>query len=784
MFSNNRKITWFLIIAATCLGGPGSTIASAQQTKKPFSVADEIGLARFDDPTGWQADAVVFSPDGNYLAVHAEHGRLDLNCIEGTLRFYSIQDVKNFLQDKGEPEPPSPAWEVKRCPAKEGVVIRNWRWLADSSGVAFLEHTDSGNQRIVLADLKTKAVEPLTPATEVVTGFDISDRLHYVYTIVDPTGGEQLQAERQAPAIVGTGRRLFELILPDNPRSHNSERNHVWAVVAGKRFEVTDDHKPVSFIENFALSPDGHFLAGRVPIIDVPSSWEMLYPSPSYGSYGRRIRDGHHDPESGDKSVQEYVLIDLQTHSVQSLTGAPTSHDAGWFVTGDKLSWSRDSKAISLPGTFLKSKDNTPSRPCIAVIVLSQNTESCVEVLKALTGPGLNSVEVGYHNVTNVRFVDGDKRRLLVTFRTRGNESYGNGATEYRLSTNGTWGIAEQFQGPPQVKYNGLEATVKQSFKQPQLLVVGRNGKSRVLWDPNPQIKDFEFGEVSVYIWKDREGRDRKGGLYKPADYRPGQRYPLVIQTHGFVEALFEPSGLLPTAYAARELASAGMMVLQVDLDMGHCPMLTPSEGACAVSAYEAAAKQLVSEGLVDPEEVGIIGFSRTCFYVMEMLTTSSIHLKAASITDGVLEDYLQYMLSDTLVNETNPMIGAAPFGEGLQLWLKRSPSFNLDKITTPLLVVGNGPNSLLSMWEPYAGLRYLGKPVELMMLNTNEHIVSNPSVRLASQGGSVDWFRFWLQDYEDPNPAKTHQYARWRELRKMQEANEHNSTSSQATSH
>jgi len=58
-------------------------------------------------------------------------------------------------------------------------------------------------------------------------------------------------------------------------------------------------------------------------------------------------------------------------------------------------------------------------------------------------------------------------------------------------------------------------------------------------------------------------------------------------------------------------------------------------------------------------------------------------------------------------------------------------------------------------------------------MLNTDEHFPSNPAVRMASQGGSVDWFRFWLQDYEDPDPAKAEQYARWHELRKLQEEND-----------
>jgi dipeptidyl aminopeptidase/acylaminoacyl peptidase len=187
----------------------------------------------------------------------------------------------------------------------------------------------------------------------------------------------------------------------------------------------------------------------------------------------------------------------------------------------------------------------------------------------------------------------------------------------------------------------------------------------------------------------------------------------------------------------------------------------------------ESAANRLVSDGLADPEKIGIIGFSRTCFYVMEMLTASALHLKAASITDGVMFDYLQYLLNDRVSSEAEAAIGAPPFGNGLQQWMKRSPGFNLHKIATPLLVVGEGPVSLLEMWEPYAGLRFLHKPVDLMMLNTDEHVLTTPSVRMASQGGSVDWFCFWLKDEEDPRPFKEDQYARWRALRELQKQTE-----------
>lgn len=72
-------------------------------------------------------------------------------------------------------------------------------------------------------------------------------------------------------------------------------------------------------------------------------------------------------------------------------------------------------------------------------------------------------------------------------------------------------------------------------------------------------------------------------------------------------------------------------------------------------------------------------------------------------------------------------------------------------------------------MWEPYALLREMHKPVEFVRLDTNEHVMTNPAVRLAAQGGNVDWFRFWLQGYEDPESTKLDQYKRWEALREVQ---------------
>ena len=766
MHSRKTETIWLLVAVSIFVSGVDSPIASAQQAKKSFTVADEIALALFDDPNGGPAE-MLFSPDGEYFVVKVERGRSDIDRVEDAVRFYRTQDVNYFLGHSEAPHP-SPVWTIART-AKEGGIIGGWRWLADSSGIAFLEPNENGNHRLVLADLRKKNVELLTSPTEVVQAFDIRDRQHYVYAVAGQAGKGKRKAEHEAASVVGTGRSLFELILPDDPITARiaPTSTSLWAVLGSKRFEVKNDGVPLANFGTVALSPDGRYLITTLPVVDVPSSWEALYPPPTFTVLTNHIHAGHYDAKTSH--VHQYVRIDLQIGSIQPLTDAPLADDAGWLAQGDP-SWANDGHEILLPNTFLRSKANVPSRPCVAVLEVSSGASTCVELLKAHITEKI--VEEGYHIVFGARFAGGTDH-VLVAYISHEDQSFRT--TDYQRRDD-TWQAVKELLGSFPAEQNGLGVRVEQGLNDPPMLVATNRAISRVIWDPNPQLKNIELGQASVYTWKDKEGREWKGGLYKPVNYKPGHRYPLVIQTHGFSESEFRPSGMFPTAFAARALAAMGIMVLQTweGVAGANCPIVTTEEGPCAVAVFESATKQLVLEGLVDQEKIGIIGFSRTCFYVTELLTTGTPHLMAASITDGVMFDYLQYVLfMDRISSEADRVIGAPPFGEGLQQWLKRSPGFRLDKIDTPLLVVGEGPSRLLSMWQPYAGLRYLHKPVDLIMLNTDEHVLTNPAVRMASQGGTVDWFRFWLQGYEDPDPAKQEQYKRWRGLRKMQQEND-----------
>ena len=116
-------------------------------------------------------------------------------------------------------------------------------------------------------------------------------------------------------------------------------------------------------------------------------------------------------------------------------------------------------------------------------------------------------------------------------------------------------------------------------------------------------------------------------------------------------------------------------------------------------------------------------------------------------------------------------MYGGPPCGQTFKAWLDFAPPFSAGNIRTPLLMQYHGKVSMAA--EFYSALSVQGKPVELVLFPEGEHILKLPLQRIGSMQGSVDWFRFWLQNEENPHPQYPDQYARWRKLRAQHERNE-----------
>jgi dipeptidyl aminopeptidase/acylaminoacyl peptidase len=779
---------WFALLVCVATSLVCGGFARSTPGNRVLTVADEIGLAEFGDNSySGKVEAITWSPDAEAVAVHVARGRLSDNQVESELRIYSAGDLRRLAAHSAEGPVPKPRWSTVQATFKEGPIIQSIRWAADGKSLFFLLKSAAGNMQLAHVDPAGGDIKMLSQEGQDVTGFDARDDAHYVFAVRDQDE-RAVSLDRNAPAVILSGRPLRDIVFPVAQYPANSrytDRSHLWAADGGPPALVLDPRSraPVVIysegLSNLRLSPDGHLILTVLPMQDVPGGWTGKYLPPTPGD-PHGLKTGLQDLNTlnGTRLMGRYVLVDLIANRIDVPMDSPTGRSAGWWPTATPV-WSTQGDAIVLPAAFAPAAgaSEADKTPCVVLLDIQTYKTTCIEPLVPDTPEGFAAARRS-QTITSLQVRQRHVRDIAIGFV----DIAGNtGSRDYAQTASGAWHLASHRARDDTKK--GVVLRVVQSVDSPPTLQVYHSEKSkgRIVWDPNPQLSQFSLGPVRHLDWTDAAGRQWQGGLFLPPRYNPAGRYPLVIQTNGFSPEAFRPSGSYPTGYAARALAAVGIAVLQT-----RCPARPSSaeEGPCQAAGYEAAVEMLEREGLVDPGRVGIIGFSRTCYYVLEALTEGGVRFKAASITDGVNFGYWQYLMEvdanqNAVADESNGIYGDGPFGPGLLRWTAAAPTFNMDRVAAPLQIVGEGLGSVLFMWEPYALLRYQRKPVELELLNTTEHILTTPTVRLASQGGTVDWMRFWLQDYEDPEPSKAEQYARWEKLCDRQIANTPNRQSS-----
>jgi len=723
-----RNLLAALPLALTLLG-----VAAPPGHAERWRTSDDVGTAVFGDPYTGELPGLLPSPDDRMVAVYAENGDLARNRRIGRLRVY-----RNPPRGSAAGQP---LIELVFDDLTIGPAIRSLRWDSDGQGLSFIHGLTGGGEALQHLDLATKQRTELVRASDRILGYAIQSPRRFVYIERDPPPA----SDPRAPVRAATGQPLVKIQHPAL-WSTFIDRGRVWLVEDGRRTAIDDPDlhgQAIVFGEaarTLSLSPDGKRLAFAAPAWTYPKDWSD-YPS---GDGTRTALPPPLTPQEdvGVFGLGRYVVVDLATGEWSAPSAGPTAGSRGWGAEAVPA-WSPDSRVVVLPGAFPAKA----SRPCVLAFDLARRSGSC---LLQLQGAG----DAKVRTPLELRFDGPDVRIHLIDFPSARTED-----EVWTRDRKGGW----RRGGEPGAREIGLR--IEQSISQPARLVT-RGGQT--VWDPNRDIRD-RVARVEVISWKDRGGVVRQGGLYWPADYRPGVRYPLVVQTHGLAPDEFRPSGIYPGDFAAESLAANGFFVLQAH----EACVADAREAECSAEAYRSGVASLAARGLIDPKRVGVSGFSRSCMYSLEALTRYPDLFAAAILFDGVMMSYSEYvetidMAQNEFARESDVLMGAEPIGDGLKAWMARSPVFQSPKVAASVMIEVP-TTSVDSMWEPYALLRLLHRPVELQLVDTEEHPPTEPRIQAAMAGLTVDWFKFWLQGEEDPDPAKAAQYARWRELRAEQ---------------
>jgi len=775
--------TWIRLCGTAFLIIHGGMAACAEA--RPFSVNDDIEMVRFSDPSGTEPGSTAkFSPDGKHFAVVTSKGILKTDQIQSELLVFDSYEVEKFVVGAAVTVPLSPRIRITRAailnteqPDSYGATITQLRWSPDSRSLYFVGEDSRNDHRLCRLDLELGVAIPVSPTGYNVVRYDFVDA-----TIVfSAYPSKRLQKASMPPVSGGQnkdalpirGLSLKRVLFPDvEPAPSQRELWFVHEIhgrFVSKRL-LKNSFSDISWLpEAFSISPHGRRLIQLQPVYTARESWTRYEPPSTGTSIHVRIDDPGQVASDNLWRLKEYYLVDLKTGTSKALVDAP--QDFVLVYPRDTTAiWSTDEKRVLLTNTFLtlegvgEAEQKNRLRPCaVADVELSSKVQRCI-----LPMPDKSADGVARILPDTLRFGASDDIVSL-------NVALSNGDTEertYSLDRN-EWKLTDAVaHHADNASASGLVISVKQTLNQPPILWAKdvQTGKEGEIWDPNPQFKNLEFGEASVFHWKDKQDREWKGGLAKPVGYVPGRRYPLVVQIYSFDERQFLTDGDFPTAFAARHLASAGIVALQIQRKPHTFDV---HEGEIQLSGIQSAIDELVKEGLVDSSKVGLVGFSSTAWYVEYALIKDPARFTAATIADGIDMSYVQYRLwgisLPTLAKEFEAMIGAAPVGlEGLLQWQQHALGFQLDHVVTPLRIEAITPTSLLSEWEIYSSLVQQGKPVDLIYFPDGQHIHQKPLERLESQQGNVDWFRFWLQGYKDLDPAKRAEYKRWEDLGRL----------------
>jgi dipeptidyl aminopeptidase/acylaminoacyl peptidase len=751
---------------------------------RPFAVADSIEMTKLIDPqvelARYYPAGFKVLPDGRHFVIVTRRGNLATGENDYALILFETASVLDFVNRLGDGPRAEGKPLLRLSSSSNDAPIREVRWLADSRTLVFLGEIEGAPRQVFSLDIASGETRQLTHHSRPVEAFDVepgADRLIFVSTVADYPEGHG-----KTSYVVGT-RNIFEILYVEEGELPSS-RYQYYATLKGSAAPATAIGPPFhsQFLDTW-LSPDGRWAIGVQSPNEVPRNWPADYVPFARDWYFRELGETFDEETmlAQQDIVLHFVLIDLVGGSVVPVFDAPT----GAFFAGSKLDalWLPGSGSVILANTFLPldvtdAAERERRKQAPAIVEFELDTRQLRRIV------GLDVSRSG----------DAERRQFVGMEMTpegwlniEWRSSKGLLPAELYHKRAGEWEVQPARDGNTRdvTSSNRLALSIRQSPDTPPDILARdtRTGREKLITDLNPQFRELQLGTVEPFEWSDAKGRSWVGGVVYPPGFKRGDRHPLVIQTYGFHpdEFLVDGAGGFSSAFAARALVNRGLLVLQVPVSWGQLKSGPPIEDGrpeeieAARAAIEAAIDRLDTLELIDRKRVGIIGFSRTGLYVQSLITFSDYEFAAATIADSFHISLLEYIGRFGTPNpgmlEMERLVDARPWGEELEKWVARDPVLHTDRVKTPLRLEFYGSRGLFSWWDAYVLLKRQHRPVELVHFPDGTHNLVKPAQRLASLQGNVDWFAFWLKGEEDPDPAKTEQYQRWRKLREQRAA-------------
>ncbi|HEX6322458.1 MAG TPA: S9 family peptidase [Vicinamibacterales bacterium] len=569
------------------------------------------------------------------------------------------------------------------------------RWSPDGRYLAFLSARD-GKPQVWLLDRRGGEAVKLTDEKQGVNSFawsPDSTRLALVMTDADPDAAEddkdEDKDEKKAPKPIVVRRLQFKR---DGEGFLTDRRDHVYVfdIASKKSVQLTkgpfDDASPV-------WAPDGKslaFVSNRTPDPDANENTDVFL-VPASGGEPRAVAASPSGEGSPAFSPDGRWLV-------YTVEGNPRDI---WYATNNLA--------------VIDLRASNP-QPRLLTAALDRNVSA-----PRFSGDGARVLflleDGGYSHLASVSAAGGEPRRIT---RARDVDAYDvrGGAFVMLSSTADT---------PPEVFQVGG---------------IGEAEPRRVTRVNDAWLAGISLAPVTRFRSRSSDGTEIDAFLTMPPDNANGRKLPTLLRIHGgpvsqytdrfnFEWQLFAAHGYAVVAANPRGSSGRGAAFSrEIWADWGNKDYLD----------VMGAVDHVIAQGIADPDRLGVGGWSYGGILTNYVITKTG-RFKGA-ITGASETNYLANYGHDHYQLQWEAELGL-PWQKP-DVWMKLSPFFQVEKITTPTLIMCGEDDwnvPLINSEQLYQALRRLGRTTELVIYPGQSHGITRPSYQKDRFERYLDWY-------------------------------------------
>jgi dipeptidyl aminopeptidase/acylaminoacyl peptidase len=292
----------------------------------------------------------------------------------------------------------------------------------------------------------------------------------------------------------------------------------------------------------------------------------------------------------------------------------------------------------------------------------------------------------------------------------------------------------------------------------PDLFTAGADlADGRQVTETNPFQEDYLWGRSELIDYRNSRGEQLQGALYYPADYDPGQTYPMIVYVyeklsqglHGYVV----PSERSP--YDTAVFSAEGYFVLRPDIIFHD-----REPGISATDCVTAAVEAVLATGMVDRDRVGLVGHSWGGYEAAFIPTQTDLF--AASVAGAALTNFFSMFgtihwnqgMPEVAHFETGQARMEVPYWEDMEAYARNSPVMHITELNTPMLLFHGDSDGVVD-WhqgvEMYNYARRAGKFLVMLVYPGENHSAGRKENQIDYHHRVLQWFGHFLKGDEAP---------------------------------